>query len=98
VRGWGTLFTGKGYAMVTVGDKPHRRSGGLTLKVWNGMIEASDVDQPVLFIRLDERGYWRFEGRWYVDSEDLSAEEIRAVLVTRGDVNRAQTYRPAPSR
>jgi hypothetical protein len=84
VRGWGTLFTGKGYAMVTVAGKPYRRPGGLTLKVWNGMIEASDDDHPVLFIRLDERGYWRFEGRWYVDNEDLSAEELRALLVTPG--------------
>jgi hypothetical protein len=84
--------------MVTVGGKPYRRSGGLTLKVWNGMIESSDLDRPVLFIRLDERGYWRFKGRWYVDDEDLSAEEIRAVLVTRGETNRAQTCRRAPSR
>jgi hypothetical protein len=92
------LFTGKGYAMVTVGGKPHRRSGGLTLKVWNGMIEASDVDQPVLFVRLDERAYWRFEGRWYVEDEDLSADEVRAALVTRGQPERAQIDRRAPSR
>jgi hypothetical protein len=68
----------------------------LTRPEWDQMMADSDGDQPVQFGSVKERNYWRFEGRWYVDNEDLSADEVRALLITRerrrrATINRAQT-------
>ena len=92
-RGLAWLFTGKGYVTVRVGRQAYRRPGGVAKQEWNRWVGVSDADQPVSFISVGERRYWRFEGRWYADNEDLTAEEVRALLITRGHVRRSQINR-----
>src|SRR5579875_2662782 len=106
-RGIGWFFTGKGYVTVHIGRKPYRRPGGVPRKAWDQMVAISNGDRAVPFISIGERRYWRFEGRWFYDNEDLNEAEIRALLVTRrhlrrATINRAQTIAamadaPAPT-
>jgi hypothetical protein len=61
--------------------------------------DSDDGDQRVQFGSAKEWKYWRFEGRRYADNEDLSADEVRALLITReqrrrATINRAQTIAP----
>jgi hypothetical protein len=90
------LVTHRGHITVTVGRRQYRGQSGLTKDEWQEMVAISDGDQPVSLLHLEERQYWRFEGHWYADNEDLSADEVRALLIARGQrrratINRAQT-------
>ena len=107
-RGPGWLFTGRGYVTVAIGRDTYRRPGRVRKAAWRQMVALSDGEQAVQFIEVGERRYWRFDGRWYWDNEDLSAGEVRALLVARGQARRAQISRaqtlasmsapPAPAR
>jgi 5-methylcytosine-specific restriction endonuclease McrA len=59
-------------------------------------MEARSQQTPVAYLRLGERTYWRFQGRWHSDNEGLTHEAVHALLVTRSmrqedRVNRAKT-------
>ncbi len=38
---------------------------------------------PVRSARVGERTYYRFEDKWFWDNDDLTADEVHALLVTR---------------
>lgn len=52
--------------------------------------------QPVAFRPVapgDARAFWRYEDRWYVDRDALSADQVHALLVTRERRRSAQLSR-----
>ena len=53
-------------------------------------------EYPVSFVSLGERTYWRFGDRWFWDNEDLTDDQVYALIVTReqrrqASINRAKS-------
>ena len=79
----------------------------ITREDYDQMIADSET-YPVAFGQTDDRTYWLYAGRWYWDNDDLTADQVHALLVTRRDreiqhINRAQAIvamgqGPSPSR
>ena len=65
------------------------------------MITDNTKNYPMRFTHNDKEIYWLFDGKFYKDSEDLSRDDVRALLVTRNRmrkarINRAKTIANAP--
>lgn len=59
-------------------------------------LDRQQRSRPVAYrAQSDPRTFWRFQNRWFVDRDDLDADEVQALLVTRerrrlATVSRAQ--------
>lgn len=59
-------------------------------------LDRQQRSRPVAYrAQSDPRTFWRFQDRWFVDRDDLDADEVQALLVTRerrrlATVSRAQ--------
>jgi 5-methylcytosine-specific restriction endonuclease McrA len=87
-----TLFTGKGRVEVLIGKTHHR----LLRKVHKTAYAAEQQQQwtyPVLVVRVGERQYWQFQGRFHWDNDDLRPDDVYALLVTRQQRARGQVDR-----
>ena len=89
------LITGKYRIMLQLGKKEHRSSFRITKDEFRQM-EATSAERPVKYLTIGDRTYWRFQDRWHSDNENLTAEQVHALLVTRGQrreatINRAQS-------
>lgn len=89
------FFTGKGLVRVAIGSKHYVRGAKKTHKDEFGHMAAQQQTYPVVLIRLNERVYWWFQDRFYWDNDDLDADAVYALLVTRqqrevGRVERAK--------
>ncbi|MHB2029005.1 MAG: hypothetical protein ACYCPT_09335 [Acidimicrobiales bacterium] len=38
---------------------------------------------PVKYLSVGDRDYWRYQDRWYTDSDFLESEGVKALIVTR---------------
>jgi 5-methylcytosine-specific restriction endonuclease McrA len=75
------LFTGKGWLTIIVGRRAHRIA-----KVHKDEVaraEATSATWPVRCARLGDRTYYKFQGKFYWDNDDLSPDQVYALLVTR---------------
>lgn len=75
------LFTGRGWVVLRVGRSRHR-----VAKVHRTVFAASTDHQrryPAPVLKLGERRYWQFQDRFYWDNDDLTAQQVCALLVTR---------------
>lgn len=91
---WGLLI-GRYKILLQVGKKEHL-SGWRVTKAEFATLGADSQHAPVRYMRLGERTYWRYDGQWHTDNENLEQEAVHALLVTRGmrqadRVNRAKT-------
>jgi 5-methylcytosine-specific restriction endonuclease McrA len=101
------VFTGKGPILLHIGREIHVIPGKIKKQAY-GILVSRSGRYPTLFGRIGERNYWLFAGRWYWDNDDLVAEQVYALLVTRQQRNQAQINRaqsmvamaqvPAPAR
>ncbi len=57
----------------------------ITREEYDDLIAASE-DYPVLFGKSHGRCYWRYAGRFYVETDGLDAEEVYALLETRRQI------------
>ena len=89
------MFTGKGWLTISVGRE--------FLRIGNAKVHKSEVFArrqqtatfPVRWARIGERTYYEFQGKFYWDNDDLTTEQVHALLVTRGQqqqrrIDRAQ--------
>jgi 5-methylcytosine-specific restriction endonuclease McrA len=60
--------------------------------VFDTWADESD-EYPVCVGSVGERGYWLFRGRWYWDNDDLTADEIYALIVSKDQRNRQRINR-----
>lgn len=93
---WGLLVGGKYRVHFTVSKKTRILPMRTTAVEFNTRIATSNT-WPVPFVKLGERTYWRYAGRWYWDNEDCTAEEVHALLKMResrreDSINRAKSY------
>jgi hypothetical protein len=80
--------------VVSVGSKRFSR-GKMLRSVVDAMASDSMTD-PVLYLSVGNKNYWRFRDHYFVDSEGLASDEIHALLVARGlrlsrQIERAKT-------
>jgi hypothetical protein len=89
------LFTNKGPMTLHVGAKGYTIFRKVPLATYQQMLCQSH-SYPVCFGRIGERAYWLFADRWHRENDNLAAEQVHALLVTRGQrqqatINRAMT-------
>lgn len=93
---WGML-TGKYKIMLQVGNKQHFTRHRVTPQEFRQM-EARSAAEPVKYVTVGERHYWRFEGTWHRENEGLDGDTIHALLVKRklkqeDEIKRAKSIR-----
>lgn len=77
------IFTGKGWLVVTIGKKPFRVGDKKVHKTEVAQRRHSAATFPVRWCRIGDRTYYEFQGKFYWDNDDLTAEQVHALLVTR---------------
>lgn len=89
------FFTHKGLVRVAIGSKLYIRGTRKIHRDEFAQMYAQQQTYPVVLIEVNERTYWWFQGRTYWDNDDLDADAVHALLVTRqqretGRVERAK--------
>jgi hypothetical protein len=77
---WRTASVGN--LMLTVGSKEFVTNGTFTSEQLEKMLSNSDL-YPTCFVRADERSYWKYQGKWWVDNEGLGADDVLALITSR---------------
>ena len=90
---YGLLSMTKGYVRLQVG-KQIVDFGRVTTKEFR-QLQVGQQEYPLRLAKIGERRYWQFQGRVYWENQDLDADEVYALLVTRqqrdrGRIERAQ--------
>ncbi len=94
------FLSSRGHLRLNIGKRywewKHMR---LTTEEFNQFLVERQI-MPYRF-QLENKIYWLFEDKLYKDSEGLTAEEVRALLITRkkqqqSRINRAKTIASAP--
>lgn len=71
-----------GNLMLRVGSKEYVTAATFTSENLESMLSNSD-SYPTLFVSSDERSYWRYQGKWWVDNEGLGSDDIFALITAR---------------
>jgi 5-methylcytosine-specific restriction endonuclease McrA len=87
------FFSGKGLVYVTIGS--NRYIAGAKKIHKDEFMDAAARQQtyPVVLIQLNERTYWQFQDRFYWENDDLDAEAVYALLVTKQQRERRRVER-----
>jgi len=75
------LFTGRGWCTLHVGNTTYR-VGKLARDEFEVM-RNEQLRVPVPVGRVGERAFWWFQNRFYWDNDDLTQQEVYALLITR---------------
>lgn len=75
------LLTGKGWVLICIGSRMYRIAKASREDV--AQSEAMSMTFPVRCARIGDRTYYKFQGKFYWDNDDLSPHEVYALLVTR---------------
>jgi hypothetical protein len=78
---WG-LMTGKYKILLEVGRKQHLSARRVPVAEFRAM-EAASTQEPVQYMTVGERTFWRYADRWHTDNEGLTQDAVHALLVTR---------------
>jgi hypothetical protein len=76
------LLSGKVKFYLQVGKKKYYSERRLTREQMESMKDQSQV-MPVKYLTVGDRDYWRYQDRWFTDSDFLDSEEVRALIVAR---------------
>lgn len=75
------VFTTKGWVYVSIG-KQEFRTAKMDQQDFDGM-QRQQANYPVLIALRGSRSYWQFQGKFFWENDELSADEVHALLVTR---------------
>jgi hypothetical protein len=89
------LVSGNYRIGIQIGRKEHLTATRVDRDTWQQM-KTESQQTPIRYAKIGERTYWRYQDRWYADNEDLTTDEVHALLTTRdanrrATINRAQT-------
>lgn len=76
-------FTGKGFLMIVIGRKVHRVGTRKIHAEEFAQSKATQASFPVNWARVGDRSYYEFQGKFYWDNDDLTPQQVHALLVTR---------------
>jgi hypothetical protein len=90
---YGLLSMRKGYVRLQVGRQVVD-FGSVTTKEFREL-QVAQREHPFQLPKIGDRRYWQFQDRVYWESEDLNADEVKALLISqqqrqRGRIERAQ--------
>jgi hypothetical protein len=89
---YGTFSMGKGYVRLQVGGQIVD-FGSVIPKEFREL-QVAQQEYPLRLPKIGERRYWQFQDRIYWESEDLDADEVYALLVSKHSVSgRASSVR-----
>ncbi len=71
------LLSGKVKLYLQVGKKKYYSERRLTREQMESMKDQSQV-MPVKYLTVGDRDYWRYQDRWFTDSDFLDSEEVLA--------------------
>jgi hypothetical protein len=77
------LLTGKWRISLQVGKAKTFSKRRLTRREWKEMKSQSELT-PVFYMKIGERNLWRYAGKWFSDSDDLKADEVKALVASYG--------------
>lgn len=108
LRDAASLILGTHKIQLEVGRREYVSNFRVTKAQFRQM-EADSQSQPVHYLTVGDKAYWRFQDKWYTDVDNLAADDIHALLITRADaqamrLSRARTIaameesRPATQR
>ena len=87
------FFTGKGRIQMWIGREYFRLPAKIHKRDFVARMEQS-ASHPLLFTPgYKDRQYWLFANQWHWDNEDLTSEEVYALLVTKAQRRSAQIQR-----
>ncbi|MST32702.1 hypothetical protein GHK86_08205 [Acidimicrobiaceae bacterium USS-CC1] len=84
--------TGSGAAIFRVGRKGYHHLANMTRAEWDAWA-AQPEDEPVRLAKVGALGYWRYQGRWYVEDENLTGADLRSLIVTQDQLRKARLNR-----
>jgi hypothetical protein len=88
---YGTFSMGKGYVRLQVGGQIVD-FGSVIPKEFREL-QVAQQEYPLRLPKIGERRYWQFQYRIYWESEDLDADEVYALLVSKQQRERARIER-----
>jgi hypothetical protein len=74
------LLSGKVKLYLQVGKRKYYSDRRMTREEMKSMADRSQV-MPVKYLSVGDREYWRYEDRWFTDSDFLDSEEVRALVI-----------------
>jgi 5-methylcytosine-specific restriction endonuclease McrA len=77
------LLTGKWRISLQVGKSKTYSKRRLARQEWKEMKLESDTT-PVFYMKIRDRNYWRYDGKWFTDIDDLQADEVKALVTSYG--------------
>ena len=79
----------KGYEIVSIGNREYQSTTKSHKDDFARAMERQ-LQYPVLVLKIDERTYWMFQNKFYWENEDLTAEQVYALLVAQQQRRRRQ--------
>ncbi|MDJ0105732.1 HNH endonuclease [Rhodococcus erythropolis] len=76
------MFSSKGRVHVRVGSKQHQLLALWEQEFFNRVL-ADSAHYPVCFLSIGERNYWLFQNRWHWENENLTPDQVYALLAAR---------------
>lgn len=76
------LFTRQGRVQMTLGRSTYYVGSKLSKDEFRAVLEASEA-RPAYVGRIKERQYWLFRNRWFWDNDQLTEEQVFALLESR---------------
>lgn len=89
---YGLIFAKRGHVRFHLGHKMYK-VGRITLMHFR-RVKLEQLTCPVQVCTDGEQIYWHFKDRFYWENEDLNADEVYALLVTRRE--RGELSAPKP--
>lgn len=85
------VFTGKGWLVINVGRKQYR----ITKARKEDVARSNEEQQrfPIRCARIGDRTYYKFQDKFYWDNDDLTPDQVYALLVTRQQRQTARVER-----
>lgn len=86
------LMSGRYRIGLQLGRKEHLSKQRVDVATFRKMAEDSH-HAPVRYLTVGDRSYWRFQDRWFVDNENLSTDQVHALLKSRDQRRQATISR-----
>lgn len=77
-----SLLTGRGWVILRVGKRTDYRVTKISRAAYRENL-ARQLDAPMLIVKTAACTYWQFRDCIYADDDNLSGDEVHAVLVSR---------------
>jgi hypothetical protein len=90
---YGLIFAKRGHVRLYLGHKMYK-VGRITLMDFR-RVKLEQLTCPVQVCTDGEQIYWHLKDRFYWENEDLNADEVYALLVTRRQRERGSRIEPA---